>query len=203
MCRIQRGMNVRTYLIAGAAAVAVAVTCAAQAAVPAAQPALARSSVPALMQSMFAMADSNRDQRVTLAEAAAAQQAYYQGRTARKQAYAMRHDPNALWAAMDTNRDGSLTRAEFDAHHAQLVSLHGAHQARAASGPRPPRMGLRLDGSRFKRGDANRDGFLSSQEATVMGLYYFDAMDRDRNGQVTVAEREAFRSARASKATGR
>lgn len=159
----------------------------------AAAPSLSRASVGSIMQSMFAAADVNRDGFVTAAEASSAQASYYKDRADRKHAYALRHDPNALWAAMDANRDGAIARGEFDTYYSSLVRLHGTHMASANHPVHPPRMGLRLDGPRFSRGDTNKDGKLSLQEAVAVGYFYFDRMDGNRDGFVTAAEREAYR----------
>lgn len=163
-------------------------------------PTLARTSVPAIMQSLFAAADANKDGFVTAAEADSARSAYVQSRDERRRRYALRHDPNALFLAMDGNKDGTVQRSEFDAYYGTLIRLHGGH----AAAPKPPgasALGLRIDGARFRRGDANKDGRLSLAEAQTVGLYYFDWMDRDRNGQVSIEERRAFETARAAKAS--
>ena len=155
---------------------------------------LSRTAVPGLMQAMFAQADANRDGFVTIDEATSAKAAADASRDARRRNYALRHDANYLFSASDSNRDGSLSRAEYDSMYSTIVRAHAAHATMGSTGSSAPRMGLRLDGKRFARADVNKDARLSPQEAIAVGYFYFDRMDTNRDGSVSPAERGAYRA---------
>jgi Ca2+-binding EF-hand superfamily protein len=66
-----------------------------------------------------------------------------------------------LFARLDTNRDGSLTREEIDSAHQKMMSMHGGMEGmrgHAMGMPRPDRAAM------FDRLDANHDGSISRQE---------------------------------------
>ena len=106
---------------------------------------------------------------------------------------------------MDTNHDGSITRAEaeasraamfqrLDADHDGFVTQAERDAARQARGqnsdrPAPPR-------GQMMNADTNNDGRISRQEFMAQPYRIFDVMDADHNGTITAAEIEAGRAAR-------
>ena len=129
-------------------------------------------------------ADANRDGTVTAEERQAAHQAKRAERS------------DTRFARMDTNGDGSISRAEFDA----------PREARAERGPRTGRAGMR--GPRGGRGGdraarmADR-GPVVIAEARAKAEQAFARMDADGNGTVTAAERQAVRGERRARMTER
>ncbi len=84
------------------------------------------------------------------------------------------------FAAMDRNRDGVVTQPEFAAFR--------AHQS-----PAPP-TGVEaiahISGRWFERADADGDGRVTLDEALARPLQLFDLADIDRDGVVSVKERQ-------------
>lgn len=88
---------------------------------------------------------------------------------------------------LDSNRDGMISRAEWDAGHA------GRAQARGATGSEPSR-GMRAHGGRAGMHAGSATAQLT-REAFVNNAYArFDAMDANRDGTVTQAERTQHRT---------
>jgi hypothetical protein len=65
-----------------------------------------------------------------------------------------------LFARLDTNKDGFLTKDEVDAMHQKMMGMHGATERRSGEPGvhRPDRAAM------FDRLDANHDGSISRQE---------------------------------------
>lgn len=85
---------------------------------------------------------------------------------------------------MDTDRDGKVSKVEFQAGTA-------ARMAKAEAKGRE-RKGGKGDGSRaFGMLDANGDGVLDKAELGKMAQRRFGRMDADGNGVLTAAERQA------------
>ena len=96
----------------------------------------------------------------------------------------------AMFARLDTNRDGVITEAEIAA----------AKQAMAANQPAGTDGGhhhsLRGMGAKmFERADANHDGRLTLAEAQAEAIAHFDMMDLNHDGVVSPEERQAARAA--------
>jgi hypothetical protein len=67
-----------------------------------------------------------------------------------------------MFARLDTNKDGYITRPELDAMHEKMMSMHGDIQKRLED------RGVFMDrGAAFDRLDANHDGNISRQEFTA------------------------------------
>ncbi len=106
------------------------------------------------------------------------------------------------FTSLDTDRNGSISRAEWDAGHQMMMSRRG--ERHAAMGQRMGRGGAMRDGMMMRRGGAGlgqqgatpgtarspltRDAFVNSAYAL------FDALDANRDGTVTQAERAARRA---------
>jgi EF hand len=104
---------------------------------------------------------------------------------------------------LDTNRDGSISRAEWDARAAERQQRRAARGdvrdgRRMAHGMRMFGAGLR--GRMFDLADADRDGRVTMAEAQQAALQHFDRVDVNRDGTVTPEERrqarEQFRAQR-------
>ena len=78
------------------------------------------------------------------------------------------------FAALDTDKDGTLSSAEQKAVQGQR-------------GPGGPGGGLR-------RADANGDGTITKDEYIAAQLERFDRQDADKDGKLTKAERDAARA---------
>lgn len=79
----------------------------------------------------------------------------------------------AMFARVDTDGNGAVSRAEFDAMHAK--------------------MGARMGGKMGKRGGGKMDGAITLQAFVANALTRFDKTDANRDGTVTQAERQAAR----------
>jgi Ca2+-binding EF-hand superfamily protein len=86
---------------------------------------------------------------------------------------------------IDTNKDGQLSRGEF---HAWRKAHKGERQVKAAE--------------RFKHADTNGDGKISRAEAEKNAprlAKKFDAIDANKDGQLTQDELRAYREAKRSR----
>jgi ribosomal protein S21 len=109
----------------------------------------------------------------------------------------------AHFAEMDANKDGSISRAEFDAHHQNMMSEGRASPPMAGHGGMKRkhmghgeggkgRMG-RMENRMFGMADANKDGIVTEAEATQAALARFDKADANKDGTLSEAERKAAR----------
>lgn len=98
---------------------------------------------------------------------------------------------------MDTDKNGSISFAEFSAR----PEWKGKRAEAGEPNDRGPREGKRGH-HRMGRGghgpmgmmaDTNKDGKITKAEFQAHALAKFDAMDTDKNGTVTAAERKAAR----------
>ncbi len=203
----------KAILIAGAAAIAVAIPAIAAQVADGAGPRMmmqadmTRAQVEAKVKEKFAAVDANKDGAVTMEEVNAA-------RTAR---HAQKVD--AHFKAMDTNTDGSISRAEFDAAHERMMGqmapgdgpgkgggMGPGHKGMDHGGPGMggPGMGgpgmkhggmgmsMKFGPRMFERADANKDGKVTLAEANKAALAHFDEVDANKNGTVTAQERMDF-----------
>lgn len=131
---------------------------------------------------MFERLDANKDGQITKAEMTAAhsaRQAKWEGRERKRDAKrpamtdaqkAERRD--AHFAKIDTDGNGAISRAEFDA----MKGMHGGKM-----------------GKRAGRAMARMDSAMTQQAFVAHALTMFDRADANKDGTVTQAERQAIR----------
>ena len=130
---------------------------------------------------VFGHLDANHDGKITQAEAESARTAHVHGKPgqpAQAHATAM----GALFVRGDTNKDGVITRPEFDAMANQMharMEQAGLHHGGA--------------GRMFGMADINKDGKISLAEAQSVALQHFDRADLNHDGKLTPDERRQAR----------
>jgi len=106
-----------------------------------------------------------------------------------------------LFAMMDTDKNGVISKTEFEAFHASHL-LHGSGgRDRFARWDNPRRGSMWMMRMRhemmarrmFEREDANHDGKISLAEAEKAALDRFDRFDTNHDGVISEAERDAAR----------
>ena len=118
------------------------------------------------------------------------------------------HGIERLFERLDTDQDGTITKAEVEAAGAARFTeadtngdglLSAEEMAAAAEGKRAKRIERRVE-KRIERHDANGDGMLSLEEITADGgnriERLFEHMDADGDGVITKAEAEAAKPLR-------
>ena len=170
---------------------------------PMAAKAHTRAEVGTHVQTMFAKLDANRDGYVTKAEAQAARGHGAERIVKRMQRRAGAGTPEqrlanrgAMFDRLDTNRDGSIRRSEFEAapaRHERSIIVRNHDGVGAPGAMRGMRMGMGLRGHMFDMADANRDGRVTLQEATAAAYRHFDMADVNRDGRITPDERVQMR----------
>lgn len=131
---------------------------------------------------MFDRLDLNHDGQITVAEAEAARSQHVKGAPG-KPAKANATAFGGLFARADTNKDGVISKAEFD-------TMGGQMKARMEkAGISRGHMGGRL----FETADTNKDGKVSLAEMQAVALSRFDKMDLNHDGTITPDERQQAR----------
>lgn len=118
--------------------------------------------------------DLDHDGRVTLAE--------FKKMEAQREA--------RMFARLDTNKDGKITQAEFDA----------APRRESQAGQQAPPAGGR--GRFFQMMDKNGDGAISKAEMEAMGQRRFDMADTNHDGWLSKGELIMMRQRRGPPAVG-
>ncbi|MFN3725284.1 MAG: EF-hand domain-containing protein [Allosphingosinicella sp.] len=131
-----------------------------------------RDQALARADARFARLDANSDGRVTADEARQVRQ----GRRAERQG--QRFD------RLDTNRDGVLSREEFSQRQAVRA------ERREGRGMRAGRQGRRGGGEARAARLFGADGVLTRDEFRARALQRFERLDLNRDGTITVAERQ-------------
>ena len=142
----------------------------------AAQPAPTRAAMVKNLDGNFKSIDTNGDGSLSSAELGAAEGKVQQRRLAQ-----IRAQYDANFAKLDTNKDGQLSKTEF------LV----AAPTKSATAPNGANVLAQLD--------KNKDGKASPDEYRAPVLARFDAMDGNKDGTISAAERQAAEAAAKSK----
>lgn len=148
-----------------------------------------RAEVEADVAQRFAKLDANKDGKVDESDRAAHRKA----------------KADEMFAAADTDRNGSISRAEFDAAGEARIAKRA--ERRAAMADRRGEGGHGHQGKRGKRGhgggdrllarvDTNGDRAVTPVEMRTAALARFDRIDANKDGQVTAEERAAMRGKR-------
>jgi Ca2+-binding EF-hand superfamily protein len=159
-----------------------------------------RADVQAHVAQMFTRLDADRDGFITKAEVGTETASM---RSSGQAGERMRQRGGAegdAFAQIDTNNDGSISRAEFEARAPRKERVAQAEpRERGAQGePRERgaregggmnRMAMMIGGRMFESADADNDGRVSLQEAQAGALAHFDKRDANRDGQITRDER--------------
>jgi EF hand len=137
-----------------------------------------RAEAQAKVKALFGRMDADRNGTVTSEEAKA-------NRAARRTEMRDRR-----FEMMDTNKDGSLSKAEFD----QSANMReGKGRRGAMAGGRGKNRGGAGMGRHF---DTNGDGTVTEAEMTAATMARFDMIDANKDGTVTPDERRAHRQNR-------
>ena len=151
-----------------------------------------RQQVIERVDQRFARLDLDRDGRFTREES-------QQRREQRREERAGR-----MFDRLDLNHDGNIGRAEFDQARARLReerverreqgAERGEHRGmRGMRGMHGPRRGFRgMRGERWER-LFGEQGFITLEQMRERALARFDRLDADRNGTVTMPERQQAR----------
>lgn len=221
---LKRSTQVTKFLMIGASAAALmALPAIAQTAAPAAPEKAARWNAPETRAELekkiaerFAEADANKDGAVTDAEMKAARDA----RMADAQKK-MAEARTRMFESMDTDKNGQISRTEWDAHHAGMKTKWAERRETAQAegkdrremrmkfkdgdkdGPKGHRMMHRggkgwsgMGEKWFETADANKDGRITLAEAKAKPLARFDAADTNKDGTLSPEERRAAHEAK-------
>ena len=149
-----------------------------------------RAEAQAHAAEMFAKMDANKDGKLDASDRAA-KRAEMRAR---------------MFDGLDTNKDGSISKAEWDQHSADRAAKHGEKRADARDGD--GKRGMRghhggrggHSGMMMARADTDGDKVISQAEFQTAALARFDAADANKDGKVTPEERAAQREAWKAKA---
>ena len=130
------------------------------------QEGLTRTEAVAQARAHFARMDANKDGKLDAADRG------------------QRHDQmaGAMFDRLDADRNGSISRDEWNAGAARLAEVHRAHDGPAHM----LRMGRP---ARPMPGDRDGDRAISAAEFEAQALARFERADSDKDGRVTIAER--------------
>lgn len=151
-----------------------------------------RAEVKAQVDAHFAALDRNHDGFVTPDELPMRAMADM-GRGGMRGSAPNKDALDHMFAMMDKDGNGQISKAEFDAFHAD--GMHMRHSSHEEHGPGTDAgMHDRRDmmvAMLFRHADANQDGKVSRAEAEAAALARFDRADTDHDGVLSEAERDA------------
>lgn len=168
---------------------------------------------------IMAMADANKDGKVSKAELTAALDARFTKLDANRDGKLTKEDRelrrqarlDQRFAALDSDKNGQISKAEFDAGHQARFGRPdgdgkpGRHEGRGFARHGHGKGGM-MRGHGF--GDADKDGVVTRAEFMAGPLAMFDKADANKDGAVTADEmraahhaaREAWQARRAAEA---
>ena len=160
----------RSFVIMGAASMALGTPATAQQQAGAAAKPLTRSELTSRLDSNFATMDANKDGSLNAAELGTAQK-----KELEQVEGALRARVQEAFQKLDTNKDGQLSKAEFAATI-------------------PPVNVSETPAQMLQKLDSNKDGKVSAEEFKAPKLAAFNKVDANHDGTVTPAELRASRT---------
>lgn len=162
---------------------------------------------------LIAMADANKDGKISKAELTAALEARFarmdvdrDGQLTQKDRDLRRQQrTDERFAALDTDKNGQISKAEFTAGHQARADKRAERRAEAGKpgerdgrgwgrgGHRGPGRGGPHGFGPGGFGDANKDGTVTKAEFMAGPLALFDKADTNKDGVVTADELKAAR----------
>lgn len=153
---------------------------------------------------MMAMADANKDGKISKAELTGAIDARFVKMDANRDGKLTKEDReirrqarlDQRFAALDTDRNGQISKAEFTAGHQGRFG-RGEGDRAGRGGHDGQRFGGRkmFHGRGGARGEAMKDGVLTRAEFMAGPMAMFDKADSNKDGFVTQDEMKAARQA--------
>lgn len=150
---------------------------------PADNAVMTKADAQARAVAMFAKMDVNKDGKLDQADRAAR----FEERRGK------------MFDRMDTNKDGNITRAEFTTMNpradrsAEDGKMAGKMERGGKGGHRGGKHGMDRGMMVAHMADTNGDKAVTQDEFTAAAAKRFDALDADKDGQVTREERKAAR----------
>ncbi|MCB2064242.1 MAG: EF-hand domain-containing protein [Novosphingobium sp.] len=148
-------------------------------------------------------ADANGDGIVTRAEAQTGAAAMFAKMDANSDGVLNAADREArmkerrtkMFAAIDADGNGQISREEFMAHKHEGKRGEMRGDKDGMKGGMGHKMGMRghRGGKMMQMADANKDGSISKAEFTAAAMSRFDKTDANNDGKVTAEERQAAR----------
>jgi Ca2+-binding EF-hand superfamily protein len=90
-----------------------------------------------------------------------------------------------ILARVDTDKDGKISKAEFDAEGAKMFAkLDENGDGKIAENEMPQRHWARFGGEMFDRMDADKDGKVTKAEFEAAGDKMFQRMDKNGDGVI-------------------
>jgi Ca2+-binding EF-hand superfamily protein len=152
---------------------------------------MTRAEVQAKVKTHFDKFDASKDGVVTRAEfdaARAQMREEWQAKAVQRQ--------GERFTMLDANKDGQIGRAEFDADHQARAAdragdRKGGEKRWGHHGGKGMGMGMGMGMGWFERIDTDNDGRVTLADASKKALEMFDKADANRDGTVTPEERKA------------
>ena len=140
---------------------------------------------------MLGKYDANKDGKLDTAERQAMRQAFLADHP--EMAAKRKEMRDQRFSRMDTDKNGQISRSEFDAARGQGFEGRGGpgHEGRHGG-----KHGGKWDGKRgdmMAKLDTNKDGQISLAEMRAQATTMFDRVDANKDGKIDASERAAMR----------